>query len=106
MKMPNKIMIGGLKWDLKEELNLRHSELDKAAWGQCSYKDQTLKVEKNLKEDNRAAVLLHELLHAIWSHQNLPSKEEEKCVTGLASELTAVFRSNPKLLKYLAIALK
>jgi len=45
--------------------------------------------------------LIHELLHAVWDHFNLPDENEEHCVTSLANGVTELLCRNPKLREYL-----
>ena len=44
--------------------------------------------------------VLHELLHAVWDHFNLPQEDEEKCVTAMANGITELFVRNPKLREF------
>lgn len=48
-------------------------------------------------------VLIHELLHALWTDSGLPDTniEEEDAVTKLAPRLQALLRDNPELVKWI-----
>lgn len=53
-----------------------------------------------------ADTLLHEVIHAVWHVAGCNPKDgEERLVATLASNLCAVIKSNPDLIKWLGVAL-
>jgi hypothetical protein len=66
-----------------------------------------IRLSPGCTEQHLREVLLHEVLHGVWYHQNareldvLGDEAEEKIVGTLALELIAVLQQNPKVMKWL-----
>ena len=123
MKLPlRKIKIGPHKWKVKQtDLNLpKHTRrakelqkygLDDIFFGQITWDDETILINKNLKQQVVGEVLLHEILHAVFDEINLRSflepgtmsrsEQEEFIVQNLSVLLIMVLRDNPKLIEVL-----
>lgn len=71
-------------------------------YGQIGLGYGFLDLADDLNEEEGVYTLIHEVLHGIWSHRQLPPRpREERIVTELAWGLMAVFRDNPGLLDHL-----
>lgn len=123
MKLPfRKIKIGPHKWAVKKTdldlpshtrraKDLQKYGLDDVFFGEITWKDETIRINKNLKEQVVGEVLLHEILHAIFDEINLHSflkpgkisryEQEEFLVQNLSVLLIMVLRDNPKLVEVL-----
>lgn len=72
------------------------------------YLDSEHKIQINhtLCPEEQAAILLHELIHAIWTIRGFPARmaEEEVC-TALAPALATVIHDNPLMMRSIILAL-
>lgn len=79
-------------------------------WGLCSFSELKLSVgntEGMPSSQMFVGVLLHEVLHAIWSNQNLKNKEtEENVILAMEVGLISLFRDNPGFLDWIKKGLK
>lgn len=78
-----------------------------SAQGLCRPDTQTIYIDNRKPPQYQAAILIHELIHAIFASTNSDSKdltEEDVCMT-LDNPLAAMIRDNPELLKVLTAAL-
>lgn len=98
MNLPSKVKLGGRTFDVLLVSDLK-SDDDKELRGQISFYQNTIKLDKNQKEDMRSSTLLHEILHGILVDRDV--KHSESLIVHLESGLIQVFRDNPKILKYL-----
>ena len=123
MKLPfRKLKLGPHKWKVKQTKlalpshsraakELRKYGLDDIFFGEITWKDETIRIDKDLKEQVVGEVLLHEILHALFDEINLHSflkpgtisrsEQEEFIVQNLAVLLIQVIRDNPKLIEVL-----
>lgn len=99
MTLPNKLKIGYYDYMIEHW----DSNLATAAqrYGECDRLNNVIRINLSLPEQHHKEVLLHEIVHAIWSERNLPSSLEEEIVSQLSVALAAVFKDNPELVRYL-----
>lgn len=97
-----KIKIGAIDFDI--EFVPLNSEL----FGDFSYIDNRIRIEKDLSGPPLVDTVLHEMLHAIWKAGQLKDKkeEEERVVAVTATYLTQIFRDNPQFLNWIKKNLK
>lgn len=90
------IKIGFLTYKLKT-MN-KEMALAKNVYGYINHVDQIIYIEEGLSSQRYKEVLLHEILHGVYSQWIVESKtEEEEVVTKMANGLSTVFNDNPKL---------
>lgn len=71
-------------------------------YGQIRFDTRCVELADDLADEETVYGVIHETLHGIWEHGEIPPRaREERVVTTLAWGLTAVFRDNPELLAYL-----
>lgn len=78
-----------------------------SADGLCRPDTQTIYINASKPPQYQAALLIHELIHAIFASTNSDKTgmtEEDVCMT-LDNPLAALIRDNPELLKVLTAAL-
>jgi Zn-dependent peptidase ImmA (M78 family) len=78
-----------------------------SAQGLCRPDTQTIYIDSRKPPQYQAAILIHELIHAIFASINsdrVNLTEEDVCMT-LDNPLAALIRDNPELLKALTAAL-
>ena len=78
-----------------------------SAAGLCQPDTQSIYIDARKPPQYQAAVLIHELIHAIWASNSLKKTElcEEEVCGLLDNPLAALIRDNPKLLATLLDAL-
>lgn len=124
MKLPiKKIKIGSHKWDVKKaDLSLpSHSRISKEFkkygmsdlfFGQVTWEDTCIRLNKDINQEALGEVLLHEILHVIMDEINLHKylrrdikvsrpEQEEDVVQALACYILMVLRDNPRLIDFL-----
>jgi len=70
--------------------------------GECDFANRVIFVQDRLGDVEKANVLLHEILHAAWDAGDLADvNPEEKIVTILANQLTAIWRDNPDFVRFM-----
>lgn len=63
--------------------------------GQIEYTEQKIKIDKNISEDMKREVLLHEILHGILEKLNyIEINEDEQKVHSIASTMYLVLKEN------------
>ena len=70
---------------------------------------QEIHYDETLNRTALTNVIIHECIHAIIDMHDLKFKnddEEEKVVTSISNGMTALFRANPQLLKFIVENLK
>jgi hypothetical protein len=94
MKIPNKIIISGIEWEVKIENHASEVDIDKrdALWGQTDHWHKVLRVLKR-KESAMKVTFFHELLHALFSKTNY-EKLNENDVELLAQKLYDTLERN------------
>lgn len=84
MKIPSKIKIGGIMYDVKfvndDEIDARFAEID--------YPTDTISIKKILSQNQKEAAFFHEMLHAINSKMN------ESTIEFMAQMIYQVMKDN------------
>jgi Zn-dependent peptidase ImmA (M78 family) len=95
-RLPKTVKIGGHVISISQK-----TELD--CMGMYDREKAQITLEKTLSQDQKAATLLHEVLHAILqeAHPKLEDRKEEALVTVLETGLFAFIKDNPKVIRYL-----
>ena len=74
--------------------------------GECDRANRIIRVREDLNGDDKARILLHEVLHACYSMGDLADGDaEEKVVTVLANQLAQVWRDNPDFVRFMSASL-
>lgn len=94
MKIPKKIRIGGIEYEIKYEPNLRIG--NNVCYGVISYDDSTISLSSTdgTGHQYRSITLLHEILHGIIHHACAEIADEEKVVEIVAKGLYQVLQDN------------
>ena len=96
MKIPEKIRIGGIEYQVTEVENLREGY--QLLYGQIDYGSAEIRLSKTDGENHqfRCVTLIHEILHGIADHANLDIKKAttEQVIDTLAKGLYAVLQDN------------
>lgn len=94
MKIPEKVRIGGIEYEIKYEPNLRVG--NKVCYGVISYDNSTISLSSTdgTGHQYRSITLLHEILHGIIHHACAEIDEEEKVVEIVAMGLYQVLQDN------------
>lgn len=112
MNLPKKIKILSRDFVVEE---MSEKEIGEGSYaGTCFCDKGIIKVSAEFSSQKQAAVLIHELLHAVWNEMGITSVSghetiqitEEKVVTRLANGLAAVVRDNPALMPAIQKGLK
>lgn len=63
--------------------------------GQINYTEQTIKIDKNISEDMKQEVLIHEILHGVLEKLGYEEiNDDEQKVQSIASTLYLVLKEN------------
>lgn len=102
MALPKKLKVGPLTYKVEEKKDLRTSDGD-AAFGYHNYAIKTILIKKEIDEDVKDIVLLHEALHALMCSQEveLDYNKEEHVVKNLTNGLASFIKDNPLYIKKL-----
>ena len=94
---PNKIRIG------PNDVEVQHVSLNGEIFGDYSYINNLIRIEKTLTGGPFVDTILHEMLHAIWRLGQLKDAKEteERTVSVTASYLAQIIRDNPELIAWL-----
>lgn len=108
--LPKTLKIGALTYKVRalDREQLKHfEEQDVNVVGQHSYNRQEIDIHPGIKTKEQVIdVKLHEVLHALWDHYDLPTENEERIVTALGGGLTMFFKDNPEVVSYIKRYLK
>ena len=70
--------------------------------GCCEVGQKIIRIREDLNRDDKARILLHEVLHAAYNMGDLSDGcTEEKVVTVLANQLTQIWRDNPDFVRFM-----
>ena len=98
MKLPDRVRVGYRSYAL-HAWTMQDKER-KEQWGECDTNRGEIYVCTEVEPLQKLDILLHELLHAVWSEYNLSEKpDEETAVNILSTGLTQVLYDNPELVK-------
>ncbi len=93
MKLPEKIRIGGVNYDIEYAPGL--DDGSQLLYGRLSYSDSTIKINTDCQKSQHMGITLwHEILHGIAGHANLEIQDEEQVVDVLAKGIYQVLEDN------------
>lgn len=96
MKIPEKIRIGGVDYDVKYEERLNNGT--QLAYGHIDYEKALIRIDVNLMgHQGKCQTLLHEMLHGIAKHFDLKVETDEDTIDQLAKGLYMVIVDNPDM---------
>lgn len=97
--LPKTLRVGHLKYTIKI---VPAGSLDRC-YGDTNTIEQVIRLERDMAADRAREVVLHEIMHAIWSDRNLGDRvSHEAAVTGVAAGLVSVLGLNPRLRRWFA----
>ena len=98
-RLPKSVKIGGHTIQIEQSTTLD-------CMGQYERSKALISVDKSLAPSQKAATILHEVLHVIIAetHPTMSESLEEKLVTTLETGLFAFIKDNPKLIRYMESA--
>ena len=89
----DKIKILGCSYEVQETNQVCRDEFK---FGEIDHVEQTIKISSGLKDDRKAATLLHEIVHGIlFSLGEGELHDNEDFVTGFSASLAQVLQDNP-----------
>lgn|SRR5690606_18838680 len=101
-KPPSKVKVGYSIYDVSVVPFIQREKGKPESAGVCNRLLKKIEIRKDHAHSQVAPeIILHEILHAVWSEFQLDPRKEEEYITTLGVGLTNVFKDNPKLLKYL-----
>lgn len=94
MSIPETVKIAGIDYDIEFEDNLTHDGLE--CYGLIDYQTSTISMSLSQSEQMKLLTLIHEALHGIVFHYNvpIPPEIEEEVVEALTSGLHQFLRDN------------
>lgn len=75
MKIPKKIKIGGLDWDVVMSSDIAD---ESSVFGSTHFQGQKIYIDPREKEGKQAQTLLHEIMHAIFWQTGLYERAKDK----------------------------
>lgn len=99
MKAPDRLRVGPHVWRVRR----RALDADGELYGRTEEQRLLITIAPGRAPSQERDTLLHELLHALWSHCALDQDddEQERIVRSLAPWLLAALRDNPQLVAFL-----
>ena len=91
MKIPAKIKIGGLMFDVNQVAEIP-GKAEKEFSAIINFDDCEIFINKNINEQYKEVLLLHEIIHGVCAYSGL--KEEEEFVERLAYGLHQALKDN------------
>ncbi len=101
MKIPNKIRIGGMDYEVSKSNKVLVLE-GKECFGIIYYNKHLIEINDNIGDiQQQEQTFLHEVVHGIIHERNLDLKnsDEESIVDELATALHQIIRDNPEIFK-------
>jgi len=97
IERPTKIKISAL------DFNIEYVPLNEELFGDFSYLNSRIRIEKNLSGPPLVDTILHEINHAVWKVWQLKDRkeDEERVVAVMASAWTQIFRDNPEFIEWM-----
>lgn len=84
------------------DLDINFVPLNGEIFGDFSYMDSRIRIEKSLRGSILVETILHEINHAIYKIGNLLDKDTEERIVSVFSMFEAGFyRDNPEFIKFL-----
>ena len=100
MKLPKTIKIGHLTYTLNVVKDLTVRGLK--CFGSHDGNLKIISIDDSIENTQvTKETILHESMHALWDHFDLPTKNEEHTISCLSKGFLMLIVDNPKLLKYL-----
>jgi Zn-dependent peptidase ImmA (M78 family) len=95
-RLPKTVKVGGHTISVEQVKNLD-------SMGEYHRGKSTIYINKEISYQQKAATLLHEILHVILGEQvpDMKMEKEEPLVTALEVGLFAFIKDNPKVVRYL-----
>lgn len=103
-KKPTKFIVAHLNWKIKWVKTIPDVSSTEGVRGLCDPYEQVVWISTELPVETQRHVLLHELLHVIWSSHHLtprPDEVEEDVVSALSGPLMTLLSENPQIRKFL-----
>ena len=96
MRLPKKVKVGPYTYQVK---TWDTGGDDNGCYGDCSNTHHVIHIGTRYSDTKVRAILLHEILHAIWHVWTIEDEDtEERMIQTLTHGLLAVINDNPKLL--------
>lgn len=103
MKLPENVKVG------PHTIDIVSAPEGFDSFGQYNYDPPMIMIRDTGEHSQKADTLLHEILHVIWKDSQIVKlmeindldEREESMVRVIATQLTDVLRSNPKVTKYI-----
>jgi hypothetical protein len=105
MQMPSSVRIGPLDYKITPMEPMEGTKFGNFGWFH-SY-SQTISYRNDVAEQQKAHILMHEMLHGIWYTADLADEGEsrdveESYVTKLAQPLCDLIRNNPEVIAWIS----
>ena len=96
MKIPKKLKIGGMIWEVEESSDVVN---EGSCFASTHPLTQKFFIDPKIKQQKKEQALIHEILHAVWWTNGMRSredlkKEEEYIVDSLSQGLYQVLKDN------------
>lgn len=98
MKLPKKIKIGHLEFDIKRD-SINKFGVEENMGVTLKEKLKIYLSDDEMAEEVEIDTLFHEVLHACWFASGLRREAEEEIIAALVPFILMALRDNPKLLK-------
>lgn len=99
--LPSHVKVGPFLYEI---INWESGEAEAAnCLGRCDLRELRIRVRTDMPQPMQAEILVHEIMHAIWSHAYIDDvpKKEETIVSMLAMGFAQVLRDNPHVVKFI-----
>lgn len=94
MKIPKKVKVGGITYKVSE-VNCVESPNEDKSWGRITYSQSEIRILNKLEQKQKELTLIHELIHALFTHCNI--EQDENKVKLISTALYMLIKDNPKL---------
>ena len=95
MNIPNKVKIGGLKYDVLIDDTLYAKE---SCIGEIRHKETLIMIDNNLSDEAKGLTLIHEIIHGLlYQIANHELLNNEEFVEPFSNALYALIVDNPDL---------
>jgi hypothetical protein len=102
--LPGSVRIGSLDYAIEI---VRDSWAEGCPWGECDYSTLTIRVKRDQPSSVFACdTVMHEFMHAIYRERIEDEAGEERIVTAMSQGWTGLFRDNPWLPGWVAVAVR
>jgi len=98
MKIPEKVKIGGVNYEIRDVENLNDGQ--SVLYGKIDYENFIIELNTKYNQiDHKCIVLLHEILHGILNQVTLEVENEELLVEVMSKGLYQIIKDNPEIFK-------